>query len=320
MASSKSKVIKVALDFAKSHKRLPTLNDLSILGVTRSMVREGFQTLSGLNKFILENSKHVAEAGQPKVLLLDIETAPILGYIWGLFDQNVGLEMVESDWHLLSWSAKWLGTPEDQVMYYDQRNAKNIEDDKAILKIIWKLLDEADIIITQNGKKFDAKKLNARFIFHGFKPPSSYRHIDTYQLAKKHFAFSSNKLAYMTDKLCVKYKKLSHAKFSGFSLWKECLAGNLEAWDEMKKYNMYDVLSLEELYTKLIPWDRGINFNAYSSSEESVCNCGSTDLRKKGFHYTNKGKYQRYICQDCGAESRDSKNLLSKEKRSSLKS
>jgi len=55
----------------------------------------------------------------------------------------------------------------------DQRYAKNIEDDSGILREIWKMLDEADIVITQNGRKFDQKKLNARFILNGFKPPSS---------------------------------------------------------------------------------------------------------------------------------------------------
>lgn len=96
------------------------------------------------------------------------------------------------------------------------------------------MLDEADIVITQNGRKFDQKKLNARFILNGFKPPSSYKHIDTLVIARKHFGFTSNKLKYMTDKLCTKYKKLDHSKFPGMELWRECLKGNSEAWTEME--------------------------------------------------------------------------------------
>lgn len=38
----------------------------------------------------------------------------------------------------------------------------------------------------------------------------------------------------MTDKLCVKYKKLNHSKFPGMELWRECLKGNSEAWTEME--------------------------------------------------------------------------------------
>ncbi len=254
----------------------------------------------------------------PKVLIYDIETAPILGYVWSLWENNVSLNQIHSDWHILSWSAKWLDSPAKDVMYMDQRNAKNIEDDTGILKEIWKLLDEADIVITQNGKHFDQKKLNARFVLNGMQPPSSYKHIDTKQIASKHFAFTSNKLAYMTDKLCTKYKKLDHAKFAGFELWRECLAGNLEAWDEMELYNKHDVLALEELYHKLIPWETSINFNLYHDQEDHVCKCGSTSFLKNGFYYTSAGKYQKHKCKTCGAETRDKVNLFSKEKRQSL--
>jgi hypothetical protein len=57
----------------------------------------------------------------------------------------------------------------------------------------------------------------------------------------------------MTDKLCTTHKKKRHAKFPGFELWRECLAGNHEAWDEMREYNIDDVLSLEELYLVMRP-------------------------------------------------------------------
>jgi DNA polymerase elongation subunit (family B) len=273
------------------------------------------QTPNALRKTYYRNIRKP----QLKVLVFDIETAPMLGYVWGLFDQNIGLNQIESDWHVLSWSAKWLYDAPENVMYADQRKEKNIEDDSKILKQIWKLLDEADVVITQNGKSFDVKKLNARFLHHGFPPPSSYRHIDTKIIAKRHFAFTSNKLEYMTDKFCVKYKKLKHAKFSGFELWKQCLAGNLEAWEEMKKYNMYDVLSLEELYLIFQPWDNSINFNVYHDTPTHTCNCGSVEFSKNGFKYTNTGKFHRLICDNCGAEYSDKQNLLSKDKVKSLK-
>lgn len=261
----------------------------------------------------------IAKPGSPKVLIYDIETAPLLGSVWALFDQNVGLNQIAKDWHVLSWSAKWLDAPENEVMYMDQRDKKNIEDDFSILQGIWKLLDEADIVITQNGKKFDNKKLNARFILSGMQPPSSYRNIDTLEIAKRHFAFTSNKLEYMTDKLCVKYKKqVNHGQFQGFNLWKECLAGNLEAWKEMEHYNKYDVLSLEELYKILIVWDNRINFNVYNEGLVNFCKCGSSDFIKNGFAHSNTAKFQKFKCKKCGSEVRSKENLLPKEKRQSL--
>lgn len=255
----------------------------------------------------------------PRVLIFDIETAPILGYVWSLWDQNVGLNQIKNDWHVLSWAAKWLGDPPSKVMYADQRHEPKIENDYEILKKLWHLLDEADIVVTQNGNSFDIKKLHARFIMNGFPPPSGYKNVDTLLIAKKRFGFTSNKLEYMTDKLCKKFKKLKHRKYPGFELWTACLAGDLKAWKEMEKYNKHDVLSLEELYGKLAPWDNTINFALYSDSEAPVCTCGSTEFKKRGFYYTASGKFQRYKCLKCGAESRDKTNLFSKEKKKSLR-
>lgn len=237
------------------------------------------------------NSKKVKQ----RVLFLDIETAPLTANAWGLFDQNIALNQIQTDWHVLSWAAKWQGSK--KVMYMDQRKAVDVTDDKKILAGIWKLLDEADVVVGQNSKRFDVKKLNARFVQNGFKPPSSYRQIDTLQLAKKHFAFTSNKLEYLTDKLNTKYKKLKHSKFPGFELWKQCLLGNKAAWKEMEKYNKWDVLSLEELFDKLITWDEAVVIE-----QDGSCNCGADSWIKKGFRFTNARKYIRLKCGECGAE------------------
>lgn len=255
----------------------------------------------------------------PRILFFDVETAPLTVYAWGTFDQNIPLNMIKEEWCILSWSAKWSDEGPTKTMYQDQRNVKNVRDDKKLLEGIWKLLDEADVVVTQNGISFDSKKLNARFIMNGMQPPSSYKHIDTLRLARKHFAFTSNKLEYMTDKLCVKYKKLAHGKFPGFSMWKECLAGNLAAWKEMEKYNKYDVLSLEELYYKLVAWEKNLNFDAYTDDLTHTCTCGHKEFRNKGYAYTSSGKFNRYQCLECGKESRGKENLLIKEKKKSMR-
>jgi hypothetical protein len=196
------------------------------------------------------------EKDLPKVLVLDIETAPMLGHIWSLYDQNIPLNMLVRDWFVLSWTAKWLH--EDKVMYKDQRGKKGtaLENDKALLTPLWKLMDEADIILGQNSTAFDLKKLNAKFLENGMGVPSEYKKLDTYQLAKKHFAFTSNKLEYMSKKFNKKYKKQDHEEFSGFKLWDECLKGNLRAWKSMERYNNFDVLATEELFVNLAQFDR----------------------------------------------------------------
>jgi uncharacterized protein YprB with RNaseH-like and TPR domain len=291
-----------AIELAKTGKSWRKISEL--LDKPRSTVSD----------YLRKEFKSVAVTAKkgPRVLIYDIETAPLLGYCWSLWDNNIGLNQIHSDWHVLSWAAKWMG--EEDVYYQDQRDVKNVEDDKQLLQGIWKLLDECDFVITQNGKKFDQKKLNARFVIHGMKPPSTYRHIDVLQIAKSQFGFTSNKLQYMTETLCKKYKKSGHAKFSGFELWSECLNGNIEAWSEMENYNILDILSLEELYSIISPWDAKLpNFSVYddepSENEEWV---------KDGFVYSNLGKYDRYRNTVTGQQRRGNINLLSKEKRDSL--
>lgn len=300
----------------------PTRTEFVEYGATDYQIRlvggyEAILKMAGLEPRKNKSSLKV-EYTPPKVLIFDIETAPIMAYVWGLWDQNVGLNQIVKDWYVLSWSAKWLGSPESEVMYVDQRDNPKMSDDLGIISQIWQLLDEADVVVTQNGKRFDAKKLNARFIQNGFPPPSSYRHVDTFQIARKVFAFTSNKLEYMTDKLCKKYKKLKHSKFAGFELWSECLNGNREAWQEMEIYNRYDVLSLEELYLILRPWDNSINFDVFHENFDNICSCGSKAFLKIEPKYTNTGKFDRVSCQGCGTEHTIKGNLLSKEKRKSL--
>lgn len=252
---------------------------------------------------------------KPKVLVFDIETAPLEVMTWGIWDQNIPLSMIRKDWCVLAWAAKWLGDAPSKTVYVDTFKQNDKRDDKAILKKIWKMLDEADFVVGHNSDSFDVKKLNARFLLHGMQPPSSYKRFDTKKLAKKHFALTSNKLEYITHNLCTKYKKLNHGKFPGTKLWIEFLNGNKQAQKEMEVYNKYDVLSLEEAFLKILPWESANLFEHYYESDLTMCTCGSIHFIKKGFHITQSGKFQKYSCKNCGAELRDKENLLTKDER-----
>lgn len=241
---------------------------------------------------------------KPKILAFDIETAPLLVYSWGLGEQHISIDQIHTDWRIMSFAAKWVG--EKEMFYVDRRSTKS---EKPLLDALWKLLNEADIVLTQNGKRFDCKKVNAKFKEYKMKPPSPYKHIDTLQISRKNFGFTSNKLAYLTDKLC-KIKKSAHKKFPGLDLWKECLKGNAEAWNEMERYNKRDVVALEELYRELSAWDTGVDRSSLAGNCRS---CDGPNLQSRGTAITVAGKYPRYQCQDCGAWQRGAENLLTKE-------
>lgn len=255
---------------------------------------------------------------QPKILVFDIETAPITAYTWGLWDQNIGINQIKSDWHILSWGAKWYGESADKVMYMDNSQARNVQDDKALVKGLWNLLDQADIVIAQNGDKFDIKKFNARAIIHGLPPVSPFKSTDTLKESKKAFSFTSHSLEYMSEKLNTKYKKLKHDNYPGFELWKAVLAGDKKAWAEMKTYCIHDVLATEELYQKIQGWIKTQNMACFFDDAQIRCRCGSANVYKKGFVYTDAGKFQGYKCKDCGKRPKGRTNLLTTLKKKNL--
>ena len=234
---------------------------------------------------------------KPRVLLFDIETAPNLGYVWGKYDQNV-IEYT-SEWHMLSWSAKWLdGKHVTRCLADYEDYTAGSEEDFSLVSDLWELFNEADIIIGHNGDKFDIRKTNTRFLEHGLMPPEPYKTVDTLKIARKYFAFNSNKLDDLGRRLGLDRK----VKHSGFSLWTGCMAGDEKSWFDMKKYNRMDVILLEKVYNKLLPWIMSHPHMGILSEQDEACrNCASTNLQKRGFAITLTGKAQRLQCQGCGA-------------------
>lgn len=234
-----------------------------------------------------------------RTILLDIETAPSLGYIWGVWKQNVGQDQLIQHTHIMACAVKDLGGK--TIRYYENRNF----DDKQIVSDILKELDAADFVIAHNGKKFDLPVINARAVRNNLPPPSPYRIIDTLLIAKREFRFIKNSLENLAIELNVPSRKLSHSKYPGFKLWVGCMNQEEAAWEEMQKYNKMDVQVLEEVYLRLRPW-YAVHPNVNTATENDIVycpKCGSDHVEKRGFLYTNKGQYQRYACKNCGAWS-----------------
>lgn len=256
---------------------------------------------------------------RPRILTLDIETAPIEAYVWGLFDQNIGLDMIKTEWSILCYSAKWLGDPKMIFDYTGGRGRSRVRDDKKLMRGLWKLLDKADLVVAQNGLAFDVKKINSRLLEHGLTPYSPIRVIDTLIASKSYFANTSNKLAW-TSAHYTDAPKSEHKLFPGFDLWKECLADNPKAWAEMKHYNIQDVIATEKLYLKLRPWIHNHpNVSVFSTLEARQCpKCGGENLKSCGIRRLNLGAYRRYRCLDCKAFSRGKGMMLTKDKRHAM--
>jgi hypothetical protein len=260
----------------------------------------------------------------PKILHIDIETAPIKAFVWGLWKNNVSLNQIETDWYVLTWVAKWHRAEhleEDALPFHEETYKKDPQNDKALLETLWPLLDEADIVVAHNGDKFDLPKLNARFIYHGIAPPSPYKTVDTLKVAKYTFRFTSNKLQYLANFLGFGGKEQT----GGQQLWTDCIEGIQEAWDTMVTYNRKDVQLLEDVYTVMRPWIRNHpNFGVYSDENYSMCTvCGSPEIdnlteSEDKYAYTNLGKFELYKCTDCGKYIRGRSSVLDKVKKKFL--
>lgn len=253
----------------------------------------------------------------PRIKTLDIETSPIVAYVWSLWKVNIGLNQIVEEWSILSYCVKDLGNK--KVRYEDTSDKANPRDDYDLLVKLRAELVDCDMIIAQNGKAFDLKKINARFIEQGLAPVAPIKVIDTMLIAKDVAKFTSNRLEWLSKHL-TDTPKYAHNKFPGMELWSECLKGNRKAWREMKKYNCIDVPATEELYLKLRPYMQGHpNVAAYYDDDKIRCpRCGSTHVTDVGQAYTQTGEYTRYQCGDCGGFARSRYTQNSKAKRLSL--
>lgn len=233
---------------------------------------------------------------KPKILLFDIENSPNIIAAWGIWEQNA--VWTEKEWQMLSFAYKWLGDKSITVKALpDYGNSKS---DRQLVRDLWKLFDEADIIVAHNGDKFDIRKANARFIVHGLPPPSPYRTIDTLKVARSRAAFNSNRLDDLAKILGIGMKEST----GGAQLWRDCMDGNEEAWAKMKKYNKHDVKLLEAVYLELRPWMK-THPNMGVTCEGTVCPyCASTRIQRRGYGYSQSGSHQRFMCSDCAAWSK----------------
>ena len=237
-----------------------------------------------------------------RVLVLDIETRPSMGYIWSLWDQNVPLVRVTEVGEVVCFAAKWL----DQKKIHFKSVYHHSKEE--MIQSAWDLIDEADAIIHYNGRAFDIKHLNREFLLSGMTPPSPHKDIDLLTVARSRFKFLSNKLDHVADQLGLGHK----TEHSGFELWKGCMQGDKKSWATMKEYNINDILLTEQVYYKLFPWIQNHpNVPLHDGLDEELCKqCKSPNLQRRGYAYTNVSRFARVVCKDCGTWGRIGKSDL----------
>lgn len=228
-----------------------------------------------------------------KKLVIDIETAPNIAYTWTLWKPNVTTQHLIEPGRVMCFAYQWFGSAD--IGFNAEWHATGHQ---GMIDRAWELINEADAVITYNGKSFDRKWLNAEFLLAGMQPPSPAKDIDLLATMRKQFMLPSRKLDYVSQRLGIG-EKVEHA---GMPLWHGVLGGDESAQALMETYNVQDVRLTSELYLEVLPWiDNHINAGLFVDDSEPRCtNCASSHIQRRGFAVTQHSKYRRYQCTNCG--------------------
>lgn len=244
----------------------------------------------------------VAGAGAPRILTIDLERLP------GRFTRDIweGRDLARIGYlHPDRWtelpstlcaSWKWHGT--SRVGFVAEWDAA---EDFHTSRTLLALLDEADIVVTYNGGRADLKWLRQDWAQAGLAPPTPFRHVDLYLVARREFAFESKSLRHLCERLGLDNKDGHYNADEA----RAAAAGDVKAQRRLTRYNKQDVRVTEAVFDRLRPFVRGINFGLYREDGARCCpSCGSEQLEPAGWATTAVTRYPAFRCSSCGSVSR----------------
>lgn len=230
----------------------------------------------------------------PKVLILDVETSPALVWTYSLFKPVIGIDQVVEPTRMICWAAGWA----DEKRIHFGSEWTDGPDHIVKLHRLW---SEADAIVGWNSDAFDLGHIRREFREWGLPVPPPVRQIDLMKHVKKNYTFLSNKLDWVSRRL-LDDRKVS---VSMMSLYLRILEGDEKAMRKTETYNRKDTKLTRELYRMLEPeLAQALNRGLWNGEEICCPKCGSTDLERRGYAYTQVSKFRRYVCRGCGSWSR----------------
>lgn len=257
----------------------------------------------------------------PKILFWDLESSLIEGMFFRLWKENIPFNRVTKQSHLLSHSYAF-NDGEVIGSRLTPEQVKTGDDFDLVVKMI-EAINQADLIVTFNGKKFDTKLLNTRALYWGLPPINYPKHIDLFEQAKRVFKFPSNSMQSVSKYLGLDGK----IQTGGTLLWERCADwSNYQqcnnALEELMIYGNQDIEATRDLYKRLQGWMKGIpnlatitNVVCETSSLRCI-HCGGDDVFKVDQKtYTSTSSFDLYRCNnnECRGLSRvtsNGKNLV----------
>jgi hypothetical protein len=224
-----------------------------------------------------------------KTASFDIETFPIVATSWGP-KWEAGLIEILEDITLAGFAVKPL---RKATRVYAQCDFKTYDE---LVQSLWQVFDEYDVLIAHNGKSFDIKQSNAFFMKQGLPVPSPYKIIDTKLESRKYMRLPSHSLNEIGRYLGCGQK----VETGGYELWAKCKANDPAAWAKMKRYNKQDVVLLEAIYLKMLPWMTTHPEREIYVPGMGCVRCGIENTQKRGKKPRAAGWVQEYCCKNCG--------------------
>ena len=237
---------------------------------------------------------------KPKILYYDIETTPLLAYIWRCGKQVVRhnqLAKSNKKYDIICITYCWNdGKPAKSLDwgYLEQDSSKMIEKFDEIIR-------EADITIGKNSDSFDVKHINTLRMLSGLPgmPEWSMYTDDLQKQMKKHFYLPSYSLDYFSELLGFGGKMKME-----FSDWihivEQTRGEGRKRFAKMIEYGKKDVEDTRAIWEHCEKHFTP-KFNANHLNKGMVCsNCGSENIRKNGTRYRGQTKYQHFYCNGHG--------------------
>lgn len=186
---------------------------------------------------------------------------------------------------------------------------KDNRNDLVIVKKLYEVISNADLLIGHNAATFDLPKLNYKFAKYGLPAVDLPPIVDTLKAARRYYRSTSNSLYFLAKEFGVPMKDdlpkgVMHAADEG----------DVKALKRLAAYNKQDIISGASLYFKMMPYiknhpDIRRILNLVSTPKEGLSiaqcgTCGSKDVIKNGTRVTKLGRHQRYICNSCGSSTK----------------
>lgn len=228
------------------------------------------------------------QVSKPRVLFWDIETA--------------GVNALKSDLGFcLMVGYKWAGSKKVKVLTIKKRDLRTFNDGP-LLRAFSKVYKEADLTVAHFGSVFDRRFFQGRLLINKLPPIPPTKMRDTCMIARSVANYSSNRLVALGNTLTLNNRKME--KGTGWpTWWFRAMQGDMKAVRDMALYCRDDVLALEELYYRLLPFD-----NAHPRmyvDREQCRKCGSRSIQYHGHAFEKQNRYKRFQCNDCGDWGRD---------------